>query len=207
MRKMTSGIMAAGIISAIAISNIFGIVSDGKRLDELRHSVLRLHILANSDSEEDQRLKLMVRNELLEHSGELFGDAGTFEQAEENISGNLDNVCAIAEELLSENGCDCKVKAEITEMYFDERQYGDLTMPEGEYTALRIEIGEAEGRNWWCVMYPQLCIPAACAETIESDTDEAEDFFSDEEYDILRNPKKYRVKFAVWEKIRYVFDF
>ena len=62
MRKMTSGIMAAGIISAIAISNIFGIVSDGKRLDELRHSVLRLHILANSDSEEDQRLKLMVRN-------------------------------------------------------------------------------------------------------------------------------------------------
>lgn len=198
--------MGLGLVSAILISDICGIVYDGRELEELRSGVLRLHILANSDSDEDQQLKLLVRDAVLEHSGEIFGSAGSIEEAEENTAANLELICSIAEETLSEHGCDAPVRAELADMYFDERQYGDITMPEGEYRALRIELGEANGHNWWCVMYPQLCIPAACGDDVEEDKDKTEELFSDRQQDILYHPKKYRVKFAIWEKIKTVFD-
>lgn len=193
--------MAAGLVLSIAVSNICSFVSDGRELDKLRESVLRLHILANSDSSADQRLKLYVRDALLERSDEIFGGADSFEQAEENAARNLELIEHIAEEALAENGCDSPVRAEIAETYFSERVYGDITMPPGEYTALRIEIGEAAGRNWWCVMYPPLCIPAACEETVDDDKAAGEEFFGEQQQDIIFNPEKYRVRFAVWDKI------
>lgn len=202
MKKFHTFILTAGFILTIIISNSVGFIKDGRKLDQLRESVLRLHILADSDSEEDQRLKLCVRDALLERSGELFGEAADLESAEEAAIEALPEIVDIAENTLRAQGCDSPVRAYLADMEFDERVYGNITMPAGKYRALRIEIGEAKGHNWWCVMYPPLCIPAA--EKVES-RDEKE-YFDERELDIVYRPKKYRIKFAIWDKFKKLFD-
>ncbi len=202
MKKFHTLTLAAGFILTIIISNSVGFIKDGRKLDQLRGSVLRLHILADSDSEEDQRLKLCVRDALLEQSGELFGEADDLESAEEAALEAMPEIVDIAENTLRAQGCDSPVRAYLADMEFDERVYGNITMPAGKYRALRIEIGEAKGHNWWCVMYPPLCIPAA--EDVES-RDEKE-YFDEKELDIVYRPKKYRVKFAIWDKFKKLFD-
>lgn len=206
MKKISCAVMAAGLVLTVLISNIGSIVNGGKKLDDLRNSVLRLHILADSDSEYDQQLKLMVRDALLERSGEIFGDADNPEDAEAMVRENIPLIIEIAEEVLAGNGCGDEVRAEITDMYFDKRVYGDITMPAGNYTALRVEIGSAQGHNWWCVMYPPLCIPAACKEQTSDDKETEDEFFDSSQKDILYHPEKYEVRFAVWDKIKSWLD-
>lgn len=198
MKKYTGIIFAAGLILTILISNTVSFIRDGRRLEQLRGSVLRLHILAESDSDRDQQLKLMVRDALLE-SGVLDG-AGSLEEAEEIAGEKLPEIERIAETVLRENGCTLPVTAELADVEFDERTYGDITMPAGEYRALRVKIGSAQGHNWWCVMYPPLCIPAACEVTDSKETEQ--ELFDDDELDIMYNPEKYEVRFAIWDKIK-----
>lgn len=195
-------ILAGGLILAIITSNIGGLVRDGQALDGLRESVLRLHILAESDSEYDQNLKLKVRDALLE-SGILDGSEN-IEQAEKNARERLPEIVGIAEGTLRENGCSLPVSAEVTEMFFDERVYGNITMPSGDYKALRIKIGSADGHNWWCVMYPPLCLPCACE--VEENPDVTAVFFTEKQSDIMEKPEKYKVRFAVWDKLKGIFN-
>lgn len=204
MKKYITLIMAGGMLLAIAITNSFKIIRDGRKLDQLRESVLRLHILANSDSDEDQRLKLCVRDALIENSDEIFGNFDSLEKAEAAAEEKLPEIIDIAEKALRSQGCFSEVKADVTDMHFDDRVYGDITMPAGDYKAIRIEIGEAKGHNWWCVMYPPLCIPAASE--VENNKNTEETFFDEEELDIMYHPKKYRVRFALWDKIKGIFD-
>ncbi len=194
-------IFGMGLLMSILITNCFAVVRDGRNLDGLRKSVLRLHILANSDSEYDQNLKIKVRDALLE--SDILAGADSLESAEKIAQDNLDRIIETAEDVLSENGCNLPVSAEIADVEFDERVYGDITMPSGEYRALRVKIGSAEGKNWWCVMYPPLCIPAACE--VEEDKS-AEEVFSESELDIMYHPKKYEVRFAIWDKIKEILD-
>lgn len=209
MKKLSWPVMAAGLILTILISNIGSFIHDGRKLDELRGSVLRLHILANSDSERDQQLKLRVRDELLK-SG-IFGGASDLAEAEAVASEKIKDIERMAERVLRRSGCTDEVTAELADTDFDERTYGDITMPAGRYKALRIKIGKAEGHNWWCVMYPPLCLPAACEAaddadkavgTVEVDKTEEDKHFDGKELDILKHPKKYRVRFAIWDKMR-----
>lgn len=213
MRKPSWYIMAAGLFLAILISNLSSFISDGQKLDELRGSVLRLHILANSDSDRDQCLKLKVRDKLL--GSDLFGGAADLAEAEETAAKKLRQIEHIAENVLLESGCRYRVSAELTDADFDERVYGDITMPSGKYRALRIKIGKGEGHNWWCVMYPPLCLPAACEiggeqPSVQADVAEdkaaEEEHFDDKELDMLRKPQKYKVRFAIWDKIKSVFS-
>lgn len=204
MKKYTGIIMTASMVLTILISNALSFVDDGRKLDELRGSVLRLHILANSDSEEDQRLKLCVRDALLEQSGELFGGADTLEAAEIMAEAELPEIERIARETLKSQGSSQTVTAKLVDMHFDERVYDGLTMPAGDYRALRVELGEAEGHNWWCVMYPPLCLPAACRVTINTSAEE--EHFDKKELDIMYRPKKYRIRFAIWDKIKKLLD-
>ena len=208
MKKLSWSVAAAGLILTVFISNIGSFINDGHKLDELRSSVLRLHILANSDSERDQQLKLKVRDELL-MSG-IFDGAADLAEAEEIAAVRLGDIERKAESVLRSKGCVDKVTAELAEVDFDERIYGDITMPAGRYRALRVKIGKAEGHNWWCVMYPPLCLPAACeaaddtektAEDVEEDPKAEEKHFDSKELDILKHPKKYRVRFAIWDKM------
>ena len=203
MKKLSSIIIPAGLILTIIISNISSLISSGLRLENIRGSVLRLHIIANSDSEKDQRLKLCVRDALLAEEENIFGSAASLAEAEIAAEEKLPEIVRIAERTLRSEGCDDRVSAEIADVEFDERTYGDITMPAGKYRALRVTIGEAKGHNWWCVMHPPLCIPAACGVTDDSDTEE--EFFTSGELDILRKPKKYRVRFAIWDKFKKLF--
>jgi len=197
MKKYTDAVIAIGFIAAVLISQVVSFFRDGDSLEHIRGNVLRLHILADSDSPRDQELKLKVRDELLE-SG-LLSEADSLADAEEEVMVHIPEIELLAEDVLRHNGCDKKVRAYLTEMHFDKRVYGDITMPEGDYHALRIEIGSAKGHNWWCVMYPPLCLPAACEVT--DDKEKEDDFFAEKELDILRKPEKYEVRFAIWDKI------
>ena len=198
MKKKTEIILAAGLLLAILMTNSITFIRDGRRLEQLRGSVLRLHILAESDSEHDQQLKLKVRDALLT-SGVLDG-ADDLKSAENIASAKLPEIERIAEDTLRENGCSLPVSAELADVEFDERTYGDITMPAGEYRALRVKIGSAQGHNWWCVMYPPLCLPAACEVT--DDKEKECELFDDDELDIMYHPEKYEVRFAIWDKIK-----
>ncbi|SEK88953.1 stage II sporulation protein R [Ruminococcus sp. YRD2003] len=200
MRRKYELIAAAGLVLAILISNTVGFVRDGLALDRLRGSVLRLHILAESDSERDQTLKLYVRDALLE-SG-ILGEADSLAEAEAIAADRLPDIERIAETVLRANGCELPVEAELADTEFDVRTYGDITMPAGTYRALRVKIGSARGHNWWCVMYPSLCVPAAC--DVTDNKQEELGRFDGEELDILYEPQKYEVRFAIWDKIKEI---
>ncbi len=128
---------------------------------EIRSETLRLHIIANSDSDFDQELKLKVRDRVLEVTGELFAEASGKSEAEALAKYSSNDIKAAAEEVIKEAGADYEIQVEIVKMWFETRSYDGFTLPAGDYDAVRIIIGEGEGHNWWCVMYPQLCIPGA----------------------------------------------
>lgn len=193
-------IFMGGLILAVILSNAGSFIRDGIELDNLRSSVLRLHILAESDSEHDQNLKLQVRDKLLK-SGILDG-AENLSDAENIALEKLPEIVRISEKTLRENDCDLPVTAEITDMYFDERVYGNITMPEGDYKALRIKIGSARGHNWWCVMYPPLCLPMACE--VKENPETTAVFFTEKQNDIMKKPEKYRIRFALWDKLKKI---
>lgn len=197
--KKTDIILLGGLIGAILFSNFAHFENT---LSNLESDVLRLHILANSDSEADQNLKLKVRDRLLENSEELFKECDTLEEMERTAEEKLDEINDIVLEVIDENGFYYGAKTNLVNMEFDNRVYGDMTMPAGNYEALRITIGEAQGHNWWCVMYPPLCIPAA--ETVESDKSAACEYFSADELDVMENPQNYRVKFKCAEVFKSV---
>lgn len=128
---------------------------------QIKTDTLRLHIIANSDSDFDQELKLKVRDRVLEYTGELFAEASGKTEAEALAEYSADDIKAVAEEVIAENGADYSVSVEITNMWFETRSYDGFTLPAGDYDAVRIIIGAGEGHNWWCVMYPPLCVPGA----------------------------------------------
>lgn len=138
--------------------------------------VLRFHVLANSDREEDQQLKLQVKDRVIRYLSEyLANEELSLEEAKEIVNERKEEVLRIAQEVIRENGYDYTVTAEIETTYFPVKAYGDLIFPAGEYEAFRIQIGEAEGKNWWCMLYPPLCfvdvtygyVPDASKETLE----------------------------------------
>ncbi len=182
-----------GLILAVVLGN-FG--SFAQKLNDLHHSVLRLHILANSDSEEDQHLKLLVRDALLEQSENLFYGCETLDEMKARAVEEQETIRLIAQQTLEENGCSDKVTVQLVQMEFDERTYDEITMPAGAYDAVRILIGAAEGHNWWCVMYPPLCLPAA---------GEPEAYFDEETAAILEAPEQFTVKFKcveLWQALQ-----
>lgn len=192
-----------GLIFSVIFAGTAELFDNCRQLEE---NVLRLHILADSDSYTDQQLKLMVRDSLLEHSEEIFGGSAERDDIIECASRNMDRICEIAEETLSENGSDCTVKAELAEMSFDRRVYGNIVMPEGDYTALRVTIGSGSGHNWWCVMFPPLCIPCFTDEmTDEEMLEKYGDIITDDEAELLMDHGSYEIKFyfrELWLKIK-----
>lgn len=154
-------ILFAGLVLAMIISPL---ADFGGRCAQVRDEVLRLHILANSDSEADQALKLEVRDAILAELGEEFGSADNLEEARKIAEQNLSRVEEIAAGVIADAGRSDSVQVQTVRMYFDTRVYENATLPAGEYEALRVLIGEGAGKNWWCVMFPPLCIPAAARE-------------------------------------------
>lgn len=186
------------IISGLIISIFFNIFSFAFSCKIIQKNVLRLHILANSDSSFDQRLKLKVRDEILKSGYDIFNGNETLEQAKLKIAKNLDNIRKIAEKCIVENGCNYAVRVEFEKAFFDTRYYKNFTLPAGEYEALKVVIGEGEGHNWWCVMFPPLCLSAS------DNIDDVNSLSEEEKRLILSNPD-YEVRFKcveIYEKIK-----
>lgn len=160
MKKQLSqtALISLAMVFALLLS---GIITAAQTRRHVEDSLVRLHILADSDSEEDQALKLMVRDALLQHSDELFAPYQSHDEAVISLEKNMDRIKEIADDTLAANGSTDTVSCEIEHIQFDTRVYDGFTVPEGDYTALRIKIGSGEGHNWWCVMYPPLCVPCA----------------------------------------------
>ena len=188
---------------AFVLVVIYSLIPFQAQCDNISNDVFRLHILANSDSEYDQSVKLKVRDRVLEYSKSLFVSARSKEEAESLISQNLDNITRVAQNELKYLGCGQNVKAEIKKMYFTTRYYDSYTLPSGMYDALRVTIGSGKGHNWWCVMYPSICVSAA------SEQDEkAKQALDDGEYEIIKN-EKYSYKFKVvelFEMMKTIFE-
>lgn len=178
---------------AFVLAVIYSMLPFQAECAQISNEVFRLHILANSDSDADQSLKLKVRDRVLDYTEELFKNADSKETAEELISQNLQSIADTAYDEVLKNGYNYCVKAEITNMHFSTRYYENYTLPSGNYDALRITIGEGKGHNWWCVMYPSLCISSA-----EEQDQKAHEVFDSEQYDIVKN-EQYQYKFKIVE--------
>lgn len=124
---------------------------------DIAGEIIRFHVRANSDTDEDQQLKLLVKAELVEYMGKLLGDAASRDEAERILSDNIENIENIAKGVIKDNKKEYNVKAYFEDSYFPVKTYGDMTFPQGVYEAFRVDIGAAQGKNWWCVLYPSLC--------------------------------------------------
>ena len=138
----------------------------GREQQELADSVVRFHVIANSDSEEDQALKLAVRDRVLAQAEGLYPEGATLEEARLALEGHLNVLAAAGREVVEERGYDYPVSAQLTDCWFPTKEYEGFALPAGNYTALRVVIGEGEGQNWWCVAFPPLCLGAA-SETVD----------------------------------------
>lgn len=165
--------------------------------DDLRQNVLRLHIIANSDSDADQQLKLKIRDEILRETDGLFENSKNLQEAQNTVCDNLEFFEAVANEVIAENGVNYTATASFGTSEFSTRYYDDFTLPAGEYQSLIITLGEAKGKNWWCVVYPTVCIPAAKGEL--------NDTVSDESAQIAKGGKRFIMRFKtveIYEKIK-----
>ena len=151
----------AAVVLALICSVLLGMARFETQCEELRDNVLRLHIIANSDSKADQELKLKVRDAVLNSTGGIFENATDLEGAIAAAQDSLEGIIGVARQTIAQSGMDYEVKAKIGDAYFDTREYEEFTLPAGVYKAVNIEIGKAQGKNWWCVMFPALCIGSA----------------------------------------------
>ncbi|MEE1060572.1 MAG: stage II sporulation protein R [Ruminococcus sp.] len=201
-KSINMKLFSKALCIAFVLTVFYSLIPFEAECNEISNEVFRIHILANSDSQADQNLKLKVRDEILAYSEELFNSANSKEEAEKIVQENLAEIIAVAQKKVYDEGYDYKVDAEITNMYFTTRYYEQFTMPSGMYDALRVTIGEGEGQNWWCVMYPSICLSAS----IESD-EKAKESFTDNQYDIVSSGEyQYRFKVVeIFEKITSFF--
>lgn len=136
----------------------------------LASQVIRLHVLANSDSEEDQALKLEVRDRVLETTSALLAGETEPQAAAVLLNQHLDDIAQSAAQEISAQGHDDRVEVRLEQTWFPTRQYQGISLPAGNYLALRVLIGAAKGHNWWCVVFPNLCLPAVSERALEAST-------------------------------------
>ncbi len=188
MKKRVQLSVLFGLICAIFLSlSQFNVLCD-----DLRENVLRLHIIANSDSQDDQALKLKIRDRILEETSDVFAGCESLYSAEVTTKSELDNFENIANTVIKANGFNYKAKVSLGDCYFETRHYDTFSLPAGNYRSLIIELGKAEGKNWWCVIFPSICIPAASSSDLR-------DSVKEESAQIAEQSDRYVVKFKVVE--------
>ena len=172
---------------------------------ELADSVIRFHVIANSDTEEDQALKLAVRDRVLEEAEGLYPEGATLEQAQAALEGHLNTLAAAGRAVVEEQGYDYPVSARLEDCWFPTKEYEGFALPAGTYTALRVTIGEGKGQNWWCVAFPPLCLGAA-SETVDQAL-EAGYFTPDQGALVTGDGEQYVLKFKAMELLGEVQGF
>ena len=140
--------------------------------DEVKDSLIRFHVIANSDTDEDQKLKLKVRDAVIDYLYPYLNSSKSLEESRKIIKDNMDKVKQIAEEIIKNNNYNYSVRDELSRENFPDKSYGNITLPQGNYEAFRIIIGSGQGKNWWCVMFPPLCFVDESKAQVEYDKTE-----------------------------------
>lgn len=191
----------AGILFSLAVTGIVANARQLKMQRELAEEVFRFHVLANSDSVEDQKLKLKVKEEVITYMERELPHSGNVHTTKAWATKNLTNLENLAQEIILREGYEYVVKAEVTTCDFPEKTYGDITFPPGEYEALRIEIGEAKGQNWWCVLYPNLCfIDAVHAVVPEEGKKELRKVLEEDTYEMVTATTRFKIGWFFFRK-------
>lgn len=178
---------AAAVISVCVLMHFYGKKMEQQEMQkDIADQVIRLHVVANSDSEDDQELKLEVKEEIVDLlREELRGDTSVV-MAQQTLRDHLREIEEKADRYIKERGYDYEVNAELGTCYFPVKEYGDMTFPAGEYRALKVNIGKSEGKNWWCIMYPTLCLVDSTYQVVPEDSKEKlKENLTEEEYESL----------------------
>ena len=204
------------ILAAVMI--LSAACSASAKQDSVYERVLRLHVIANSDSDDDQRIKYEVRDAILAATASLLGDCADKEEAVERVNSSRNIILDAAAEVLSQNGVDYGADMLVGQENYPERVYDGAAYPAGEYTSVRVVLGDGEGQNWWCVLFPPLFLSAALEKKADatlplspSDTfdDAVEVGITDKQYGIITETEdtpKYRLKFKLFELIAELFE-
>lgn len=164
--------------------------------NNIADSVFRLHVIANSNSKEDQELKLKVRDELLSYMNIISKDSTSKQEAMQIANEHKEEFTQIAEKVIKENGYNYTVNVQIGKADFPTKYYGDITLPAGTYDALKVQIGEAKGQNWWCVMFPPLCfVDVSTGIVPDNSKQELKQSLDNEEYDLISKKDNNEISF------------
>lgn len=197
MRKMITYVFAGVIASLYIWTTVLG---NDLLQPSIASKILRFHVLANSDSNADQEVKEKVRDAVGVYLQPLLQDSESLEETKQIVTENMQQIITVAENTLQENGYTYPVCARITHTSFPEKSYGAYTFPKGEYEALQIVIGEGEGQNWWCVLYPNMCFRGSVFEVVEEEAGEAlREVLSPWEYADVFESGKVQLRFKFLE--------
>lgn len=183
-----------GVLIGILITGLIVNAKKSEMQGELAEQVFRFHVLANSDSGEDQALKMKVKEAIIAYMKQELPQSDSVETTKKWARENLVQIEQVAAEIIEEEGYEYSVKAEVTTCDFPDKTYGDITFPAGEYEALRIEIGQAKGQNWWCVLYPNLCfIDAVHAVVPEKGKNELKEVLEEDTYEMVTTTTRFKI--------------
>lgn len=191
--------ICASLLVAVLILGILPINGE----EVLYDNTVRLHVKAASDKDEDQRLKLLVRDEVLGLISEKLEGITDRDEACTILAEASDEICAASESVLRREGADDCVSVTLTDEYYPEREYDGFSLPAGNYRSLKVVIGEGEGHNWWCILFPSVCT----GDALKAHDDYVEAGFTPEQYRIIEHGsgKKYRVRFKILEILSDLF--
>lgn len=194
------------ILSAIIIvAALIGFKSYQKHeiQQSIAHKILRFHVLANSDSDADQNVKKQVRDAVGTYLRPYLEECSDMKMTREVVNEHMQEVIEVSKDVLRNNGFTYNVTAEITHTDFPEKVYGEYTFPAGEYEALEIRLGNGEGHNWWCVLYPNMCFKGTVYEVVEDEAcKELKEVLSPKEYETVFNKGNYKIRFKILEIFR-----
>lgn len=195
--QSTLKLIRTAILLGLTAAVLINLCTAEHMCDQIKSNVVRLHILANSDSEADQALKIKVRDRLISEGRLYLGDCADREAAADEIASRLESIKKSASDEIAAAGYDYPVEVGLEDSFFGTRVYDSVTLPAGEYQALRVVIGSGRGHNWWCVMFPPMCVSAAG--DVSADPERLEQSLDNDESDFIENGKKYQVKFKTVE--------
>ncbi|MDK0569363.1 stage II sporulation protein R [Clostridium perfringens] len=202
MKKILS-VLFLGVICLFVVGSFFNTrqalgVTEENIVEDISEKLIRFHVLANSDSDIDQDLKLRVKDEVLKYISPILNESQSLEESREILKREDKNIIKIAEDYIKSQGFDYTVETTLTRENFPVKEYGNIVLPQGEYEAYRILIGEGEGQNWWCVMFPPLCFIDVTKGQVAYDETEKKmkDVLSEEEFKSV-NKKENNVKFGL----------
>lgn len=190
--SLATGLLAAGI-AAMG----WNLAQVGQQREGLTQSVLRLHIVADSDDPQDQAVKLAVRDALVSEYGQTLSQAESLEQAQELAGRLLPQMLDTARQTVAAQGCTLPITGEVGELSFPAVSYEGYTLPAGEYQAVRIQLGEGQGHNWFCVLYPAVCLDSSVA---------LEEGMSSQQKEMLTHPEDYEIRFALLDGLMALWN-